>query len=95
MKTTQENRIEMTEEQVLNFLKDLCLQGNSIVSASIGNGGVGLDISPLDITDYLKNMYFDGLVEPCDDLKDWNGYNSDCMAYQWGDNGFRIQVLVW
>lgn len=97
MKTTQKNRQELTAGQVLNFLSDLFYSGNAIISASIGNGGVGLDISRYDITDDLEDMDFDGAVEPCDDLKSWVGYNDEeHSAYQWSDdNGFKIQVLVW
>ena len=86
-----------TEEQVLNFLSDLHACGNETISASIGNGGAGLDISIYDITDDLKDMDFDGPVEPCNDLKSWVGYNNEeYSAYQWSDdNGFKIQVLVW
>ena len=97
MKTTQKNRQELAAEQVLNFLSDLFNGGNAIISASIGTGGAGLDVSAYDITDDLKDMDFDRLVEPCDDLKSWVGYNDEeYSAYQWSDdNGFKIQVLVW
>lgn len=86
-----------TQEQVLDFLKDLSNNGNAIVSASIGNGGSGLDISSYDITDDLEDMDFDGKIEPCEDLKSWNEYDPQYYtAYQFSDdNGFAIQVLTW
>ena len=95
MKTT--SRQQMAEEQVLSILKDQYNNGNAIISASIGNGGSGLDISINNITEDLENMVFDGPVEPCDDLKSWVGYNDEeYSAYQWSDdNGFKIQVLIW
>jgi len=97
MKTTQENRIEMTEDQVLAFLQDLFMFGNATVSCSIGNGGAGLDISLKDLTQSLVGMTFDGQVAPCSDFETWADYNSDDYTpYQWSDDrGFKIQVLVW
>ena len=97
MKTTEKNRQELTEEQVLNFLSDLFNGGNAAISCTGGNGGAGLDISITDFTDSLAGMTFNGQVTPYSDFESWEGYNTEeYTAYQWSDvNGFNIQVLVW
>lgn len=86
-----------TREQVLSFLSDESNYGKQIISAYIGNGGSGLDISSMDISGELAEMNFDGRVEPCDDLKEWREYDSQFYAtYQFRDeNGLIVQVLVW
>ena len=87
-----------TEEQVLNYLSDLFVYGNAIISASIGNGGTGLDISINDIAEDLKYMDFNGQVEACEELKKCQVICNDneSICYQWSDdNGYKVQVLVW
>lgn len=86
-----------TQQQVLEFLQEQIELGNDNISASIGNGGSGLEISNHDITQDIENMNFDGECEPCEDLKTWSGYDPKLYtAYQFSDNnGFKIQVLVW
>ena len=96
MNTTKQNHSEMTEDQVLDFLHNLSVFGDSTIYCSIGPGASGLDITTDDLTPALVGMAFDGRVEPCDDLKSWEGYNEDdYAAYQWSDaNGFKFQALV-
>lgn len=85
-----------TKQQVLDFLREESDFGNQIISASLGNGGSGLNISSYDITDDLEDMDFDGKVEPCEDLKSWREFDADYYtAYQFSDDsGFKIQVLT-
>ena len=85
-----------TKQQVLDFLRDQSNFGNQIISASIGNGGSGLNISSYDMTEDLENMDFDGKVEPCEDLKSWREFDADdYTAYQFSDDsGLKIQVLI-
>ena len=85
-----------TRQQVLDFLRDQSNIGNQIVSASIGNGGCGLNVSSYDIAEDLESMDFDGKTEPCEDLKSWREFDADYYtAYQFSDdNGFKAQVLT-
>ena len=96
MNTTKQNYSEMTEEQVLDFLHNLSVFGDCTIYCSIGTGASGLDITTDDLTPALVGMTFDGWVEPCDDLKSWEGYNEEeYTTYQWSDaNGFKFQALV-
>ena len=96
MKTTQNNRMEMTEEQVLAYLHNLSLFGDSTIYCSLGTGASGLDVTIDDLTPALTGMTFDGEVEPCDDLKSYGCYNDEeYTAFQWSDeNGFKFQALV-
>ena len=87
-----------TKKQVIDFIKGELEQGNSIISASLGNGGSGLEVSMLDITEDLKNMDFDGIAKPCEeasDLKDLGFIAADSEVYQFSDEkGLKIQVIV-
>ena len=93
-----------TKEQVLNIIEDLLIDNNTIVTASLGNGGAGLtnimcnqDMDRINsFIKELEDMNFDGLVEASEDIQD-----SECwiagisVAYQFSDNkGFRTQVMI-
>ena len=96
MNTTKQNYSAMTEEQVLDYLHNLSVFGDSTIYCSLGPGASGLDITTDDLTRALVGMTFDGQIEPCDDLKSCGCYNEDdYAAYQWSDaNGFIFQALV-
>lgn len=85
-----------TREEVISFIKSESNYGNSIVYATIGQGGVGLVISSYDISDDIEGMDFDGKVEPCDDILSWNEYDANMYStYQFSDdNGSKIQVVT-
>lgn len=85
-----------TKKQVIDFVRSESENGNSVVYATIGNGGAGLEISSMDISSDLEDMDFDGKVEPCDDIKGWIEYDENMYSvYQFSDdNGLKYQVVT-
>ena len=67
-----------TKEQVLNIIRDLLEDNNTIVTATLGNGGVGLtnimcsqDKERIEtFIKELNEMNFDGAVEASEDIQD-------------------------
>lgn len=89
-----------TRIEVLDFIKDQSNYGNSIVYATIGQGGCGLGISSYDISDDIEGMDFDGLVRPCsvcDDIKGSKEYDEQFNAvYQFSDDsGLKYQIVTY
>lgn len=99
-KWLDDNCKELTKEEVLSFLQSELECGNSIITATIGQGGAGLDISNTDITGDLKDMQFNGLADLiCDDIVDCEE-TQDCTVYEFEtlsdkNNPLRIQVCVY
>ncbi len=84
----------MTKEQVISFVKNELECGNSILVATLGNGGAGEDIvNNIDFAEFLKSLSFVGEVEPVDDIARSKHYDREWHTYQFnGDNGFYIQL---
>lgn len=93
-----------TKEQVLNIIRDLLEDNNTIVTATLGNGGAGLtnimcsqDKERIEtFIEELNEMNFDGAVEASEDIQ-----GSECwiagisVAYQFSNSeGFRTQVMI-
>lgn len=95
-----DNCRELTKEEVIDFLKGEIECGNQIITATIGQGGAGLDISETDITDDLIYMQFNGLAETiCDDIADCEEADGSAV-YEFTEisnegNPPRIQVCVY
>ena len=85
-----------TRDDVIDFIKNQSVYGNSIVYTTIGNGGCGLVDSSFDFSSDLDNMYFNGKVEPCNDIKNWTEYDANMYSvYQFSDdNGLKIQIVI-
>ena len=91
-----------TKKEVIEFVKSELATNNSLVLASMGNGGAGLDIMQSQDDDFANNFAseledasFDGLGDACDDIKEFEYYNEDCEVYQFSDNnGYKLQIVV-
>lgn len=91
-----------TKKEVIEFAKSELLSNNSLVLATVGNGGAGLDIIQSQDDDFVNNFAseleeasFDGLVDACVDIKESEYYNEDCEVYQFSDNnGYKLQIVV-
>lgn len=96
IKQTLKPKAMKTKNEVIEFIKSESNLGNAIVSASIGNGGSGLNISSFDMSGDVEDMDFDGKVNPCDDIKDWVEYDENMYSvYQFSDDsGLKIQVVT-
>ena len=91
-----------TKKEVIKFAKSELLNNNTLVIATLGNGGAGLALIQNQDEDFINNFIseldgysFDGLVDACDDIKESEYYNEDCEVYQFSDNnGYKLQVLI-
>ena len=84
----------MTKKQVIDFVKSELECGNSVVAATLGNGGAGIGlVSNPNFPNFLEHLEFEGLVEPCDDIIASPCYDPYWPTYQFnGANGFFIQI---
>ena len=73
----------MTKEQVINFVENELECGNSILVATLGNGGAGetLVCSPR-FPDLLKSLKFAGMVKPSADIAESKNYDPTWHTYQ-------------
>ena len=84
----------MTKEQVINFVRAELECGNSIVAASLGNGGAGCILvnDPL-FPAYLGSLEYVGPVEPIDDIIASPFFDPSMHTYQFnGGRGFFVQI---
>ena len=84
----------MTKKQVINFVKSELECGNSILVATMGNGGVGEGLANDAVfAAYLESLEFAGVVKPCADIAESACYDPAWPTYQFnGANGFFIQI---
>lgn len=84
----------MTKQEVINFVKSEIECGNSILTATLGNGGAGESlVNNNSIIDILESFEFVGEVEPSDDIAESTHYDASWHTYQFnGANGFYIQI---
>ena len=84
----------MTKEQVISFVKSELECGNSILVATLGNGGAGgILISNPAFPAFLESLEFVGPVEPSDDIIASPCYDPSCHTYQFnGTSGFFVQI---
>ena len=84
----------MTKKQVINFVKSELECGNSILVATLGNGGAGEDmVRNIDFAEFLESLDFAGEVEPADDIAHSKCYDPEWRTYQFnGGNGFCLQI---
>ena len=84
----------MKKKQVIDFVKSELECGNSILSASVGNGGAGgILVSNTGFAAFLESLEFMGEVEPCEDILASPCYDPYWPTYQFnGANGFFVQI---
>ena len=84
----------MTRDQVISFVKGELECGNSVLAATLGNGGAGgILISDPSFPTYLDSLEYVGPVEPIDDIIASPCYDPSWHTYQFnGCNGFCVQI---
>lgn len=90
-----------TKNEVIEFAKSELSSNNTLVIATLGNGGSGLDLIQNQDEDFINsfvselNEYkFDGVVEPSEDIEYSDYFNEDSEVYQFsGENGYFLQIL--
>ena len=84
----------MTKEQIINFVKSELECGNSILVATLGNGGAGgILVSDPAFAAFLESLEYVGQVEPIDDIISSPCYDPSMHTYQFdGANGFFVQI---
>lgn len=84
----------MTKKQVIDFVKCELECGNSVLTATLGNGGAGgILVSDPSFPDYLESLEYVGRVEPIDDIIASPCYDPYWPTYQFnGANGFFVQI---
>lgn len=84
----------MTKEQVIDFVKSELECGNSILVATLGNGGAGehLVCNPC-FPNLLKCLQFAGMVEPSADIAESENYDPAWHTYQFNEGmDFFLQL---
>lgn len=92
----------MEANEAIELIKSELQNNNTLVIATLGNGGAGLDLMQNQDEDFINSFIseldgysFDGLVDACDDIRESEYYNEDCEVYQFSDNNnHKLQVLV-
>lgn len=84
----------MTKEQVINFIKSELECGNSILIATLGNGGAGESlVSDVVFSEYLKILDFAGMVKPSADIAESEYYVPAWHTYQFNEGiDFSLQL---
>lgn len=88
-----------TKEQIFEFIATELKNNNTIVMATLGNGGSGLTLLQGDCTEFIEelNTYsFDGIVEGCPDIMESEYIEEASEIYQFsGGNGYKVQILTY
>ena len=84
----------MTKKQVIDFVRSELECGDSVLTATLGNGGAGgILINNPAFPAYLESLEFMGPVKPIDDIIASPCYDPSMRTYQFnGANGFHIQI---
>lgn len=91
-----------TKKEVIEFVKSELSSNNSLILATLGSGGSGLNLIQNQDDDIINNFTseleeysFDGLVDACDDIRNSEYYNENCEVYQFSDNNrYSIQIVT-
>lgn len=87
------------KEQIIAFVATELKNGNSVVMATLGNGGSGLTLLQGDCTEFIEelNAYsFDGIVEGCPDIIESEYIEATSEIYQFsGKDGYKVQILTY
>lgn len=88
-----------TKEQIIAFVATELKNGNSVVMATLGNGGSGLTLLQGECTEFIEelNTYsFDGIVEGCPDIIESEYVEATSEIYQFsGKDGYKVQILTY
>lgn len=90
-----------TKNEVIDFAKSELSNNNTLVVATLGNGGSGLNLMQNQDQDFINNFIaelegysFEGIAEVCDDIKESGYYSNECQVYQFSDNDYNLQIVV-
>lgn len=91
-----------TKEEIISFAKSELENGNTLIIASLGNGGSGLSLmatqDEYEINSFVNELIsysFDGAVSPCDEIASHASYDADCKVYQFSEgDGYTLQVVT-
>ena len=87
------------KKQIIAFVATELKNGNSVVMATLGNGGSGLTLLQGDCTEFIEelNTYsFDGIVEGCPDIIESEYVEATSEIYQFsGKDGYKVQILTY
>lgn len=91
-----------SKKEVIAFAKYELEMNNTLVTATVGNGGSGIDLmqtqdeDAIDTFEKELNGYcFDGLAEDAKEIKDSEYYDACGEIYQFSDNnGYRVHILT-
>lgn len=88
-----------TKEQVIEFVATELKNNNTIVVATLGNGGGGLTLLQGDCAEFieeLKTYSFDGKVKGCLDIVESEYVEAASEIYQFsGKDGYKVQILTY
>lgn len=87
------------KEQVIEFVATELKNGNSVVMATLGNGGSGLTLLQGDCAEFIEELntyFFDGKVEGCPDITESEYIEEASEIYQFSRNdGYKVQILTY
>lgn len=88
-----------TKEQIIEFVVTELKNGNSVVMATLGNGGSGLTLLQEDCAEFIEELntyFFDGKVEGCPDITESEYIEEASEIYQFsGNDGYKVQILTY
>lgn len=88
-----------TKEQIFEFIATESKNNNTIVVATLGNGGGGLTLLQGDCAEFieeLKTYSFNGIVEGCPDITESEYTEEASEIYQFsGNDGYKVQILTY
>lgn len=88
-----------TKEQIFEFIATELKNNNTIVVATLGNGGCGLTLLQGDCAEFieeLKTYSFDGKMKGCLDIVESEYIEDASEIYQFsGNDGYKVQILTY
>ena len=88
-----------TKEQIFEFIATELKNNNTIVVATLGNGGGGLTLLQGDCAKFieeLKTYSFDGKMKGCLDIVESEYVEAASEIYQFsGKDGYKVQILTY
>nr|DAK52150.1 MAG TPA: hypothetical protein [Caudoviricetes sp.] len=88
-----------TKEQIFEFIATELKNNNTIVVATLGNGGGGLTLLQGDCVEFieeLKTYSFDGKEKGCLDIVESEYVEAASEIYQFsGKDGYKVQILTY
>lgn len=88
-----------TKEQIFEFIATELKNNNSIVVATLGNGGGGLTLLQGDCAEFieeLKSTLLTERVKGCPDIIESEYVEATSEIYQFsGKDGYKVQILTY